>query len=665
MIDNSSVRPKRRQTFFQDNESNRRIDTWPNGRKYEGDNKDDKTTNNESCTFSDGSNYDGEWKDGHKNGIGIYIWLDGSKYDGEWKNDLKHGKGVYTRSDGRRFEGVWKDDKKNGRGVYTDPNGRRYEGDWKDDKRNGKGVYTYPNGKRYEGDWKDDKRNGKGVYTDPNGKRYEGVWKNGGRKMNGRGVYTYTNGGRYEGNWENGLLCSRRSYAKNNQINKENEQRNEQKNEQRNERIEQIKIDMKIDQLLWQWLDNGDIWKTYDSDLNNQINSAFERKLSDVTLHILNTGAQASHIIDLDKQTITVKSTQTVNNLKQKPDGWYENDTKLPDIFAATIDLKTSEGKLCFELFLNKYKIDFKKMVQINCQTHFEREVRARANTNHSMNKIVEEAGEQIPIQQITVPTHFSLQSLEYLVEKIKKNKITVKGELKAGRTVILTGEVFQLSKITKLLGVLMAQQPEEFKAPAKWAPMDGSFQLITLHPDEQEWEQVYQKFESTMGWTTIKSIKRIQNRKFWRDYNHEKKDISEARKRAGLNEEIKEQLLWHGTRATDPSTIYQDEEESFDLVYANDGMWGRGLYFAENASYSAAYAYNSPQNTKIFILARVMIGDSITLEPDNTLRKAPLRQDTMSQIKYESVKGHSYGSEIYVLYHMRRAYPEYLIEFY
>jgi hypothetical protein len=43
---------------------------------------------------------------------------------------------------------------------------------------------------------------------------------------------------------------------------------------------------------------------------------------------------------------------------------------------------------------------------------------------------------------------------------------------------------------------------------------------------------------------------------------------------------------LWHGTSKTEPSLLY--EKEGFNIAYSDDnGLWGRGLYFAINANYS------------------------------------------------------------------------------
>jgi len=43
---------------------------------------------------------------------------------------------------------------------------------------------------------------------------------------------------------------------------------------------------------------------------------------------------------------------------------------------------------------------------------------------------------------------------------------------------------------------------------------------------------------------------------------------------------------LWHGTRSN-PSDVIATT--GFDIVYSDDrGFWGRGIYFAQDAKYSA-----------------------------------------------------------------------------
>ena len=40
-------------------------------------------------------------------GKGTYTWPDGRSYEGEYKNDKKHGTGTYKWADGRVYVGGW------------------------------------------------------------------------------------------------------------------------------------------------------------------------------------------------------------------------------------------------------------------------------------------------------------------------------------------------------------------------------------------------------------------------------------------------------------------------------------------------------------------------------------------------------------------------------
>jgi hypothetical protein len=44
----------------------------------------------------------------------------------------------------------------------------------------------------------------------------------------------------------------------------------------------------------------------------------------------------------------------------------------------------------------------------------------------------------------------------------------------------------------------------------------------------------------------------------------------------------VKEMMLFHGTKTTDPKVIYEDKELSFNINYTSDNnLLGRGTYFA------------------------------------------------------------------------------------
>ena len=56
--------------------------------------------------------------------------------------------------------------------------------------------------------------------------------------------------------------------------------------------------------------------------------------------------------------------------------------------------------------------------------------------------------------------------------------------------------------------------------------------------------------------------------------------------------------VLFHGTNKTDPLVIAKCQE-GLDIKYARDGLYGRGIYFADNSQYSFNYSYLIPEGNE------------------------------------------------------------------
>ena len=70
------------------------------------------------------------------NGKGVFEWPDGRKYEGEYKNDKKEGHGVFTWPDGRQYDGNWKNGRQDGEGKFYNPKNKQWKkGIWKEGKR--------------------------------------------------------------------------------------------------------------------------------------------------------------------------------------------------------------------------------------------------------------------------------------------------------------------------------------------------------------------------------------------------------------------------------------------------------------------------------------------------------------------------------------------------
>lgn len=73
---------------------------------------------------------------------------------------------------------------------------------------------------------------------------------------------------------------------------------------------------------------------------------------------------------------------------------------------------------------------------------------------------------------------------------------------------------------------------------------------------------------------TTIVKIQRIQNKKLWKVFQIEADFVAAKHNKAKLDDDSEIMSLFHGTRNTKPSQIY-DGEEGFDIKFSSGGMWG------------------------------------------------------------------------------------------
>lgn len=59
-------------------------------------------------SWADGRKYDGDFKNGKKDGEGTFEWPNGNKYIGSWRNDKQHGVGIYLNmKEGSKKQGEW------------------------------------------------------------------------------------------------------------------------------------------------------------------------------------------------------------------------------------------------------------------------------------------------------------------------------------------------------------------------------------------------------------------------------------------------------------------------------------------------------------------------------------------------------------------------------
>ena len=92
--------------------------------------------------------------------------------------------------------------------------------------------------------------------------------------------------------------------------------------------------------------------------------------------------------------------------------------------------------------------------------------------------------------------------------------------------------------------------------------------------------------------------------------------------------------------------------------------MYGRGVYFARDASYSARPTYSPPDATgnKYMYFARVLAGE-VTAGSGNMLVPPP-KDPQDPNILFDSVVDNPANPQIFVVFFDAQTYPEYLIVF-
>jgi len=224
---------------------------------------------------------------------------------------------------------------------------------------------------------------------------------------------------------------------------------------------------------------------------------------------------------------------------------------------------------------------------------------------------------------------------------------------------------------------------------PSSWDPIvDPTIvQRHTLSSTMEEYRKVKDDFLSTLvpprfnRKIRVKRIERIQNLAMWQSYMVKRQTIcyrdagfNQASSTASSQFELRKALerfercwLWH---ATNGDAIEKIAQQGFNRSFCgkNATMYGKGIYFARDSSYSASTTYAVPDRNGLqYMLAcRVVVGEYCVGKRDAL---TPDVRDGQKNILYDSTVGLSTDDDmanpsIYVTYHDAQAYPEYLIVF-
>ncbi|XP_062873525.1 tankyrase, TRF1-interacting ankyrin-related ADP-ribose polymerase b isoform X2 [Trichomycterus rosablanca] len=201
---------------------------------------------------------------------------------------------------------------------------------------------------------------------------------------------------------------------------------------------------------------------------------------------------------------------------------------------------------------------------------------------------------------------------------------------------------------------------------------------LIDLPPDDKEFQSVEEEMQSTIrehrdggnaggvfNRYNIIKIQKVVNKKLRERYTHRQKEISDEN-----HNHQNERMLFHGSPFIN-AIIHKGFDERHAYI---GGMFGAGIYFAENSSKSNQYVYGigggtgcpTHKDRSCYVCHRQMLFCRVTLGKSflqfSAMKMAHAPPAHHSVIGRPSVNGLAYAE--YVIYRGEQAFPEYLITY-
>ncbi|XP_076615494.1 poly [ADP-ribose] polymerase tankyrase-2-like isoform X1 [Chaetodon auriga] len=201
---------------------------------------------------------------------------------------------------------------------------------------------------------------------------------------------------------------------------------------------------------------------------------------------------------------------------------------------------------------------------------------------------------------------------------------------------------------------------------------------LIDLSADDKEFQSVEEEMQSTIrehrdgghaggvfSRYALVKIQKVCNKKLWERYTHRRKEVSEEN-----HNHSNERMLFHGSPFVN-AIIHKGFDERHAYI---GGMFGAGIYFAENSSKSNQYVHGIGGGTgcplhkdrscyvchRHLLFCRVTLGKSFLQFSAMKMAHSPPGHHSVTG--RPSVNGLALAE--YVIYRGEQAYPEYLITY-
>jgi hypothetical protein len=223
-----------------------------------------------------------------------------------------------------------------------------------------------------------------------------------------------------------------------------------------------------------------------------------------------------------------------------------------------------------------------------------------------------------------------------------------------------------------KVHPAIAATQNSRDTLPPYWNPIMNRLnaEKFPVDPGSEEYARVETAFMLTLfdptrglhrNQFTIQSVERIQNMDLWNLYVAKRKSVC-GRKSPKDAQNLVRNWLFHGCSGDVTDEISQGGfNRSFVGRHAT--AYGKGIYFARDASYSTypMYSERDANGVQSIFLARVVVGEYCLGVQDALV---PAMRDATTHAHYDSTVDNLQNPNIFVTYNDAQAYPEYLIKF-
>ncbi|KAL3859994.1 hypothetical protein ACJMK2_010171 [Sinanodonta woodiana] len=202
---------------------------------------------------------------------------------------------------------------------------------------------------------------------------------------------------------------------------------------------------------------------------------------------------------------------------------------------------------------------------------------------------------------------------------------------------------------------------------PSSWVPWDlaHKFELVKLQQDSSEFRQVENSFFTSLlrNKFRISNICRVQNMDLWTAYCGQKKSMKGSLERDGQTKMVDEKSLFHGTDSLDSVRGICTNCFDFRVCGKNATVYGKGAYFACDASYSNNYTKSSVLTKERYMfLAKVLVGEYTVGSSSYT--RPPNKPGGTGHLLFDSCVDSMNKPSIFVVFDLKQCYPEYLISY-